>query len=609
MEADMKSLTWLLVLILQDCGMKCGTTTLMDEIKIVHRIKHEGLSFLTITLPNFCQDFERSLDRGFVGSTDFVGFTKKGCLPKLFLGFTTKVFDGNGKLLDDPSIDAIESIRQLCLMWKKINLPCDESRVQDAFSDYIKCESELNGQLDRIPDVYRSTFQEVCRIVWNTVPTLDTLSSEVPVIPRHGPGATAERVSGNQKYVLPSWHVRLEPFFPYDLYGLTNHNYIDRLDEVKFYEPDSEPPVRVITVPKTLKGPRIIAIEPVCMQYTQQALMRFFMKSFQRSCLISGQVNFSDQSINQRLALEGSRKQNFATLDLKEASDRVSVSLVELMLSSRPDLLGPVLACRSTKAKLPSGFVIPLRKFASMGSALCFPIESMVFFSIVLTGAIRELNLPVNYRTIKRLSRSIFVFGDDIIVPVDMVPSTLRSLTYFGMKVNERKSFWTGKFRESCGMDSYDGQRVTPTYVRRLYPESRKDATSLISWVSFCNQLYFAGYWSTCRALRHKLEKDFGPFPHVARESPALGWHNVNSRYDIHRWNKSLHRFEVKALVVGIKTSNDSIDGHSRLLRYFLNSGSSLDRDTSPNLLRIKENVGLVRSDSVTLKSRWISPY
>lgn len=89
----MKSHVVLLRQLLAEASSRCCTSTNHDLEKIMARIKDEGLSFLTITLPQFAKDFEKSLDQGVVDSTVFVGYSKTGCLPKLFSGFTSQVFD------------------------------------------------------------------------------------------------------------------------------------------------------------------------------------------------------------------------------------------------------------------------------------------------------------------------------------------------------------------------------------------------------------------------------------------------------------------------------------------------------------------------------------
>lgn len=117
----MKSLMTLLQYVLADASTWCRTSTTIDLKKIEGRVEHEGLSFLTITLPTFCKDFERSLDQGLVTPDLFCSFAKKGSLPRLFGGLTELVFDrGSGRLLDEPDVTAIFFIRQITLMFKKI---------------------------------------------------------------------------------------------------------------------------------------------------------------------------------------------------------------------------------------------------------------------------------------------------------------------------------------------------------------------------------------------------------------------------------------------------------------------------------------------------------
>lgn len=72
----MKSLMVLLQAVLLDAGQWCCTSTTRDFKEISRRVEHEGLSFLTITLPNFCRDFESCLDKGMVDNTAFLSFKK-----------------------------------------------------------------------------------------------------------------------------------------------------------------------------------------------------------------------------------------------------------------------------------------------------------------------------------------------------------------------------------------------------------------------------------------------------------------------------------------------------------------------------------------------------
>jgi len=63
-DGTMKSLEQLLVSLLADMqGKTSDTDRLLDIRTIQQRMKDEGDSFVTITLPGFAQDFERSLEQ------------------------------------------------------------------------------------------------------------------------------------------------------------------------------------------------------------------------------------------------------------------------------------------------------------------------------------------------------------------------------------------------------------------------------------------------------------------------------------------------------------------------------------------------------------------
>ena len=72
----MKSLMCLLREVLLDRGTWCRVSTCFDLKKIEARVKEEGLSFLTITLPNFGKELEKALDQGFVDRRLFTGFAR-----------------------------------------------------------------------------------------------------------------------------------------------------------------------------------------------------------------------------------------------------------------------------------------------------------------------------------------------------------------------------------------------------------------------------------------------------------------------------------------------------------------------------------------------------
>jgi hypothetical protein len=370
--------------------------------------------------------------------------------------------------------------------------------------------------------------------------------------------------------------------FPHQEYLVSSWSSLPELPDVQILDPGKERPVKVTLVPKTLKTPRIIAEEPTCMQYVQQSLLAALWDAVSADRTALTLVGWKDQTPNQRLALQGSLDQELATLDLSEASDRVSNQLVRGMLRYHPFLQEGVDAARSRKADVPGRGVIRLAKFASMGSALCFPFEAFVFTTLVFLGIEEDLNRQITRRDVQSYLDKVRVFGDDIIVPKDHVPAVVEILEDFGLRVNSNKSFWSGKFRESCGKDYYDGNDVSVVRLRELLPSNRKHVAEIVSTVSLRNQLYQAGYWKSTRYLDELLGRLI-PFPAVhfalekgewVRTSPVLGRHAFTG-YDTQRMSKRLHRPEVRGMTVEETLPVSKLDGYGALLKCLLRMETS----------------------------------
>jgi hypothetical protein len=608
----MKSLTLLLKWVLDETSTWCHVSASQDYKTALARIENEGISFLTITLPLYGKDFERSLDLGVVDPSLFTGFRRgKGVLPLFLGGYLGLIFDRDtGRLLDKPDIIAIQSIRQITLMFGKIELPCTSARELAAVKKYIECESEVRQGDKNLSAARKEQFSRISRLLWtDTFVAADKAVFDGVTVPRHGPGSTAERLLGNEKYLQQEWTTRLESYFP--LYETVASSYslaLENLSEANYREPRDERPVRVVLVPKTLSTPRIIAIEPTCMQYTQQAIMAVLEENFRRYDYPRSFIEYSSQIPNQDLARMGSLSGEFATLDLSEASDRVSNRHVRLLLKNHPHLLGAVDACRSRKADVPYGYGIRrLAKFASMGSALCFPFEALVFCTVVFMGIEDELKRQLTKKDLNSFLGRVRVYGDDIIVPVEYTLSVITALESFGFKVNMRKSFWTGKFRESCGKEYYEGHDVTLARVRSVFPTSRKDAEELASLVSLRNRLYELGYWRTCKELDEIIESII-PFPATLPESPALGKLSYLG-YETHGTTQTTQSPFVKAVVLSSTLPVSKLDGYAALMKFFLRGG----QETYSPLREIKiaDVKHLQRSGrpvSVDIKYRKVSP-
>jgi len=559
----MKSFVELSRILLLECGRQLGVDTKRDIHTLVTRHAKEGDSFITIALPAFCQSLERALDRGHVVNDDWSGpsWAKSSPgYPRFLGGFLNLVFDARGYLRPDVDPDVVYLLRQFLLVRKKVWAIASEKRQSAALSGYIECEKEI------VDDVDCEIFRRVSAIVLTSILAQDRYGfCPSRIKGQHGPGATAEGLTTNGRWNFRTWSERLERVFPhgYHAFPTEYHYYSDTDVSTTLLSENDELPVKVVFVPKTMKTPRVIAIEPAYNQYIQQGIMRWLVPLIERSSITGGRVNFTDQTVNQRLALESSVTGRLSTIDMKEASDRVSVSHVERMFAMHPQLLDAIMACRSTRAKLPDGRVVVLRKFASMGSALCFPVEALAFFIAIVSARIVARGVSADVNSVRKYARDVYVFGDDLLVPKDETPGIIGYLEAIGFKVNRHKSFWNGKFRESCGVDAYNGQEITPVYVR--FDLDPSVVESVVSWVASANQMYHKGMWSTARWMRAQVENHLGPLPFGTEASRLLSWRNFSNSSTHRRWNKLLHRFEERGFITSTRRRRDPLNGVSAL--------------------------------------------
>jgi hypothetical protein len=626
----MKSLISLWSCTAYDYAVRCYTSAARDVTYVTRRTEHEGLWFLAVTLADFGKSFQRWLDHGFVVPSDVPSFARGSGrlngLPKFLSGFLGRVFDpASGVLLDEPDIEAIFCIRQLTLMFSKISLPegkggqsfADPSRKQAAIDEYIQCEYDVRVSDELLDPQFLEDFSTMSEVLFGEL--FSKLERDLQfgrLWPKHGPGAVAERLSSNAKFDSLTWPTRLEEaLLLWDELCLPNQKWKGER-RPNMVEPGSETPVRVITVPKTIKTPRVIAIEPTAMQYAQQAIFRSFRSALKEDGFLYQLIGIDDQEPNRELARSGSHSGDLATLDLSEASDRVSNQHVVALFANYPHLQRAVQACRSTKADVPGHGVIPLSKFASMGSALCFPVEAMVFATIIFLGIGRDLNTSLSREACKRFHGRVRVFGDDLIVPRDNVLSVVDELSTFGCKVNVSKSYWTGRFRESCGKEYYDGHDVSIVKVRRILPTQRQDANGVVSTVALRNLFYWSGSWRTAAHLDTLLRKVLPYFPNVGPDSPLLGRESALG-YQFERLHPNYHSPITKGYRVVTKAPQDHLEGPGALLKCLLRNEPhhwgiprqiEVSSDIDPRVdLEHLERSG--RPKHVNIKLGWSPPY
>ena len=564
----MKSLTGLWSELALDCAEQCDTSSVRDIETMRARVEHEGDSFLTITLPAFASDFERSLELGYIDPSLFISFKKRLHLPAFLQGFVGQVFHiSTGMLREQPNVSAIRAVRQLTLIFKKIERETTDARKAAAEAAYVKCEDDLEAIEESLSDEQRHDFS--VGFAWLYSDVLNDLTKAIErqeIKPKHGPGSTQDKLLGNRKWDLPRWTDRLEPLFPYARF--CTHTWQSNSDYKFTSLPmELEPPVKVVFVPKTQKTPRVIAMEPTHMQYVQQAIMTTLVPLLERSRIGASQ-GFTDQSPNRQKAREGSVTGKFATIDLSEASDRVLASLIDEALAPWPTVREAVMSSRSTSSKLPSGRIISLRKFASMGSALCFPIEVMAFSAIIFV-AMRNYGGFGGHSASDIISTfaagEVRVYGDDIIVPDGSVKAVEECLEAYGLRVNRSKSFSFGKFRESCGGDYYDGTDVTPVRVRRDLPRNVNHVEELVSTNATANLLGDGGYDRASEYLHRICERLLVLYPEIPRDSDLIGRWSYNPRPT--GYSKKWHTPMFRGYVPSSKAPLSTLTGYRALFK------------------------------------------
>jgi len=588
----MKSLDILLGL-LDEAHFKLCANIERDRLTILSRCKNEGEAFLGITLPAFSEWLEESIQLGRVATSIFSRFRKRpkrvSVLPCFLHGLTSRVFDAKtGAILVHPDLRAVEFVRRICLFDKKKFQVCDPVRDRKSQVTYREVDDSLR-RLPKFSQEKASALNFVCRRFFPFVEKffVEAIDDE-SILPKHGPGATADKAWANGKYKGRNFYKRWDDLFSWEhLYGVNTVHQSNR--EITI--PKDELPVRVVSVPKTMKTSRIICVEPTAMQYAQQLTAARLVSSLrrvgkQKRVFPSGRtlyhhLNFHDQSLNQKAARKGSMDGSLATVDLSEASDRVSCQLVSLVFRHSPILRKHLFGARSTRAMMPDGTVFHLRKYASMGSALTFPVEALCFLMICIAAVCDERRVftrsgrPKSLEAFENARKDILVFGDDLIVPADCIVKVTEYLMAFGLKVNSKKTFFQGGFRESCGMDYMHGHLVTPVYLRQDPPKSHKDATRFVSWVHMANRLYKAGCYRTAHLVADYIDSIY-KLPMVRDTCAGLGWHFARE-YDgeFHYFNRKIGAYEkrVKTLVPVSSKLNDELEDEDRLLFFHLNRG------------------------------------
>lgn len=547
----------------------------LDATKASERVVKEGMSFLTKTLPALGKALDKCLSGGsklLASELGFVPVSAETLYPK-FLGTLFKnVLNPDGTSLDAPCADSVRSLRQILYLYYKYELPYDPQLERDVISKFIRTEDDIRQpnqvlaaiakRLDKspmaveevLPPYAAKVVKDARRLLWEVLGRLDPKE----IRPRHGPGAVSTKERYSRKYMFKQIPKRVADYWPMDAYFYASLGHVcDEVHSIQSMD-DGESPARVILVPKDSRGPRLISCEPLSLQWIQQGLMELIVRRVESCALVKYNVSFTDQARNQRGALLGSSTGKYATLDLEEASDRVTVGLVQLLIPE--PLRGAILASRSLSTQLPSGQELILEKFAPMGSALCFPIMALIIWALLVAVADKDVR------------ESVLVYGDDVVVPTTYVGHAIERLEAFGLKINHAKSCTSGLFRESCGMDALSGRNVTPVRFRTVWSPS-PCPSSYVSWIAYANSCYERRYFDTYDYIVGHL----GTLYKVLRCDEKPRFAAVPSLYEVpeqykprvSRTNHNLQKREWKVRGVRSVNRREELPGWNKLLRFF----------------------------------------
>lgn len=581
-----------------------------DLARLTESVKQRGIHAFCVDLPAACKHLDRCLASGQykLSGLPLTGrYSNRTVIPKLFRGLYLLIFTDSGSLKGDYDHEAVLCLRQLLNAAKKTELPCSIEILDKEVEEFFAIDGILpdpdgywkNVHLDnsRTWEHYRGfchdksfsrkTSGDTCTHLHDDVHIVDLLrildrTSAILCATlgpyrseewrfKHGPGAISESTRPRNKYSWQNWSERLESSFPISDCGF--HSYSSWATTVTEREITSQEGVsRMVSVPKTISSPRLIAVEPSENQWCQQNVWHYF-RTRTKNSWINDFIRFTDQSLNQDLCRKGSEDGSLATVDLSSASDRVSCEAVGQLFRTRPDLLSALRATRTqfisqnVSRKGPSG-AVALRKFSTMGNACTFPVQSILFLSVTLAATLSARKLPVTMENILALRGSVSVFGDDIIVPVESRIPFERLMEALYLQINPKKTFWTGLFRESCGVDSMQGVSVTPSYWRR--PCNGKPE-SVASTIEVSNNFYKKWFINTSAHLASTVPRNL-KIARTSMDSGVIGfksyvdWTHLNDRL---RYNPELQRMESHNAVVITTSIRMPANDDSGCLQFF----------------------------------------
>ncbi len=621
-----------------------------DQSRLTHETEANGMRTLAIDLPSLAKHFYKCLDQGQYTPSGLrlsAMTSKRIQVPAFLRNLYLQVFDSEGKLRDEPSLDAIHVIITITRTLSKAKFQCSKKALRDEVRNFKSIEEELktptrNWVGDHILDDYdRSAthFSDLSirqasgglqlellpceesyqipgewadilqRVADRISSSLGDFHNESPrELPKHGPGRVSNQKVGVSKYHFSEWSAKVEAVFPYDLYARTDFGYgIDRKRD-RMRPNTSESPSKLIAVPKTMAGPRLIASEPNQHQWLQ-GLVANQLHQRSKNTVLSNCISIDDQSHNGRMASMASRTGSHATVDLKSASDRLSCWAVERLFRANPTLLQRIAATRTRRISNCIDSTIfnqlVLKKCFTQGNALTFPVQSISYAIVAIASVLIADKARVSTSAIEDASYQVRVFGDDIVIPTHALVILVKLLEALQLRVNYSKTFSKGKFRESCGVDAYDGVDVTPVFVKTVSLRPRHEQADSV--VASVNNLFDAGMWNVSEWLRSTVRSLMLPI--VRSRDPGMAYQAFSGSSHAHlksRWNEDLQRKEIRTHRLVSTSDTEDQPGTYKLFDFFIEKHSSRENQ---HLSHLRCNEGsdrmVIRRSASVMKQGW----
>lgn len=359
------------------------------------------------------------------------------------------------------------------LLKKLPALPTSWDRKEAAISSFLAAERQCKATNDRLVPFIEDPLHEDCdeRIVEFIDRVRKRIRRTLGRVPNaisgtFGPGATFETEKlavaksltlGDkleQRITFTAEALCLAPFVWETAWG-RNRMHLDGSS------PQSVRGDRFVTVPKDGTKDRGITIQPGGNLFLQLGIGAEIRRKLSRC----GIDIVTGQQRHRAVLMQGGVCEKYATIDLSSASDTICKNLVKLLL---PEMWYEVLSSLRSPFTRVEGRWHRLEKFSAMGNGFTFELETLIFWAISAEAASSE---------------DVSVYGDDILVPVKAYRDVVAALRWFGFTPNPKKSFSTGYFRESCGVDVFNDVNVRGFSIKEVPADPP-------GWIRLANQIF-----------------------------------------------------------------------------------------------------------------------